>query len=185
MTAARKEPISVLFVCLGNICRSPMAEAVFAKTVSDLGLDAHFARIDSAGTSGEHDDETSDSRTIATCKKNGVPITSISRKITKEDFYDFDYILCADKYNLRDLKDLEGRINNSQKQKNRSAGELKTKAVVQMFGYYKPDRLANEAAETMPDPWYDFSKSHKAFDVTYEQSVRFSKGFLQHLELVD
>ncbi|KAL8287585.1 hypothetical protein RQP46_003443 [Phenoliferia psychrophenolica] len=72
---------SVLFVCLGNICRSPLAEAVFIDLVQKRGLTSSIIRIDSAGTAGYHVGSRPDERSIATCKKHNVPINSTCRQL--------------------------------------------------------------------------------------------------------
>uniref|UniRef100_A0ACD5Y1Q9 Uncharacterized protein n=1 Tax=Avena sativa TaxID=4498 RepID=A0ACD5Y1Q9_AVESA len=96
------KPFAVLFVCLGNICRSPAAEAVFRKLVNKRGLDSKFL-IDSAGTIGYHEGNKADSRMIATSKKRGIEVTSISRPIKPSDFRDFDLILAMDRQNYEDI----------------------------------------------------------------------------------
>lgn len=98
-------PIKVLFVCLGNICRSPAAEAVMNKLVSDSGLSG-VIRCDSAGTGAYHAGEPADARMRATGVRRGYDLTSISRKITKQDFTDFDYIITMDSQNLADVEGL-------------------------------------------------------------------------------
>ncbi|KAL3653585.1 hypothetical protein CASFOL_003266 [Castilleja foliolosa] len=96
------KPFSVLFVCLGNICRSPAAEGVFRHLVSKQNLDSKFF-IDSAGTIGYHEGNQADPRMRATSKKRGFEITSISRPIKPSDFKDFDLILAMDKQNREDI----------------------------------------------------------------------------------
>jgi protein-tyrosine phosphatase len=96
---------SVLFVCLGNICRSPTAEAVFRQKASEAGLDIH---IDSAGTSAAHAGEGPDRRSIAAGQIRGYSfLGQRSRRVTPEDFHAFDYILAMDESNLRNLKRLK------------------------------------------------------------------------------
>ncbi len=93
---------SVLFVCLGNICRSPTAEAVFRQKVQEAGLDVV---IDSAGTSGAHKGEGPDRRSIAAGQIRGYSFAGqTSRRVTPEDFEGFDYILAMDESNLRNLQ---------------------------------------------------------------------------------
>ncbi|EXX57538.1 Ltp1p [Rhizophagus irregularis DAOM 197198w] len=80
------EKINVLFVCLGNICRSPMAEAVFAHTVKKKGLESQF-RIDSAGTAGFHVGASSDYRSAQTCKQYGIIIDHYARQVKYFQIY--------------------------------------------------------------------------------------------------
>lgn len=95
---------SVLFVCLGNICRSPSAEAVFKRRAAAVGLDVF---CDSAGTSGWHIGEPPDPRTIEAGQAAGYDFTGqVARKVTRADFGDFDYILAMDEMNLEALKSL-------------------------------------------------------------------------------
>lgn len=94
----------VLFVCLGNICRSPSAEAVFNSLIKKYHLEDRI-QCDSAGTAGYHDGEPSDYRMIQYAKKRNYELTSISRKFNPQlDFDRFDYIIGMDQQNVRDLK---------------------------------------------------------------------------------
>ena len=104
-----KKSIRVLFVCLGNICRSPSAEAVMNAQVRDAGLGS-VIHCDSAGTSGNHDGETADPRSIMHGKKRNYDLSSISRKfIAHRDFSRFNCIIVMDDENLEDVlrQDLE------------------------------------------------------------------------------
>ncbi|XP_028808209.1 uncharacterized protein LOC114762799 [Neltuma alba] len=96
------KPFSVLFVCLGNICRSPAAEGVFRHLVNKRALDSKF-KIDSAGTINYHEGNEADPRMRAASKRRGIQITSISRPIQPSDFRDFDLILAMDKQNREDI----------------------------------------------------------------------------------
>ncbi|KAJ0083310.1 hypothetical protein Patl1_30469 [Pistacia atlantica] len=102
MASSATKPFSVLFVCLGNICRSPAAEGVFRDIVKKRGLDSNF-NIDSAGTVGFHEGDLADPRMRAAAKRRGIEITSISRPIKPSDFKDFDLILAMDKQNSEDI----------------------------------------------------------------------------------
>lgn len=100
----KQEKIRLLFVCLGNICRSPSAEAVMKKLVKDAGLEKHFV-IDSAGIIGYHEGEQSDPRMRAHAIRRGYSLESLSRPICLNDFYDFDLIIGMDDRNISDLKE--------------------------------------------------------------------------------
>lgn len=98
-----KEPIKVLFVCLGNICRSPTAHGIFEKKAIDQGLQGSII-VDSAGTGDWHIGKSPDKRACKTASQNGYKITQlIARQVEPEDFIKFDYILAMDKKNLSDL----------------------------------------------------------------------------------
>ena len=95
--------IRVLLVCLGNICRSPMAEGVMKMQVEQMGLSHRFF-IDSAGTAGYHAGEMADRRTLAVLDREGAPRPGLSRRVEDADFTRFDWILAMDQANLRDLQ---------------------------------------------------------------------------------
>ena len=91
----------LLMLCLGNICRSPTAEGVFRARLREAGVEG--VEIDSAGTSDWHVGKPPDARSIACARRNGVDIAGLrGRQLRREDFHDFDWILCADASNLRD-----------------------------------------------------------------------------------
>ena len=147
--------INVLFVCMGNICRSPMAEGAFRKTVKDAGLEEHFM-IDSAGTIGYHAGSPPDTRAQETAKKNGINISAQrSRKVTENDFHEFDYILAMDNENMADL----------------SARRTDGKAALSLFLSHAKDIPINE----MPDPYYGH---HSQFDQCYAAAVDASNALL-------
>jgi protein-tyrosine phosphatase len=97
----------ILFVCLGNICRSPSAEGVMAYLVNAAGFQEKI-KVDSAGTSNFHVGEEADPRSRHHAQKRGIILTSIARQFNpRKDFKEFDYILAMDQKNLRDLKELD------------------------------------------------------------------------------
>jgi protein-tyrosine phosphatase len=104
----------ILFVCLGNICRSPAAEAIFQDIVSKLDLSKDF-KVDSAGTSGHHCGQKADSRMIQSAANRGIMVTSISRKFEFKDFRLFDYIIVMDQSNLENLVALDLKHEYSHK----------------------------------------------------------------------
>jgi protein-tyrosine phosphatase len=93
----------ILFVCLGNICRSPAAEGVFKQKIKDRDLENLFI-VDSAGTGGWHVGNLADPRMRETALSRGIELTSRSRKIEENDLYEFDHILVMDQDNLAAVK---------------------------------------------------------------------------------
>ncbi|MEM6263675.1 MAG: low molecular weight protein-tyrosine-phosphatase [Bacteroidota bacterium] len=129
-------PVRILFVCLGNICRSPMAEGLFLHLIKEKGLENEFV-VDSAGTGGWHAGERADPRMRKTAAKHGVELPSRARKVELADFENFDYILAMDRSNYRDLKNLQQQVANSTAQ-------------VYLMRHFDP-----QAPDTdVPDPYY-------------------------------
>nr|ACO13765.1 Low molecular weight phosphotyrosine protein phosphatase [Esox lucius] len=154
MASSRK---SVLLVCLGNICRSPIAEAVFKKMATDASVVDKW-RIDSAATSTYEIGNPPDHRGQACLKKHGVPMMHVARQVTKEDFLTFDYILCMDESNLSDLKKKANSVKNS-------------KAKIELLGSYDPEKQL-----VIKDPYYGHEED---FENVYQQCVRCCKVFLE------
>lgn len=101
---------SVLFVCLGNICRSPMAHGIFRHKAQLAGL---HIEIESAGTSAFHNGASSDERAISTLQSKGIDIKDLrSRLFISSDFDDYDYIFTMDSSNQNDVSDMAKRINH-------------------------------------------------------------------------
>ena len=100
MTETREEKVSVLFVCMGNICRSPTAEGVFRRHVAEAGLD-DVVEIDSAGTHAYHVGEPPDMRAQQAAERRGVSLADIrARRVGPDDFERFHYIIAMDEDNL-------------------------------------------------------------------------------------
>ena len=128
--------IAVCFVCLGNICRSPTAEAVFAHRVAQAGLHDRF-HLDSAGTGDWHAGEPAHPPTIAAAKKRGIAITHRARVITPADFTRFDHLLVMDRSNHANV--LRLARTDAEREK------------VRLFRSFDP--LGDDEAE-VPDPYY-------------------------------
>ncbi|MCA9886146.1 MAG: low molecular weight phosphotyrosine protein phosphatase [Anaerolineae bacterium] len=137
--------IRVLFVCLGNICRSPMAEAVFQHKVNQAGLGRHF-EIDSAGTGGWHVGERAHHGTRAVLRENNVAYDGRARQFTRQDLTEYDYILAMDKSNLSTIL--------------RSG--YPEDAEVELFLSFAAQRGLVDGDE-VPDPWYT-----DRFDLTFD-----------------
>jgi len=104
-----KEKIGLIFICMGNICRSPTAEAVFRHQVEQAGLTEQIL-IDSAGTHDYHIGEAPDARTQRAARKRGYDLSNLrGRQVVVADFYRFDYMLAMDEANLEILKRLRPR----------------------------------------------------------------------------
>lgn len=154
------EPISVLFVCLGNICRSTMAEGVFRSVTAG---NERIGTVDSAGTGAYHTLEPPDPRTTATLRKKGITdYEHGARQVEQEDFREFDYVFAMDRYNLRDLERM--------KQKAEKKGPVK--AQVMLYGKFG----GKGKEEEVVDPYYG---RDNGFDTVYEQVNRFAKNFLK------
>lgn len=104
----------LLFVCLGNICRSPLAEEVFRSYVRERGEEQNFF-LDSAGLISYHQGELPDSRMRKHASLRGYNLTHRSRPVTTDDFYDFDYIIGMDEANILKLKELAPGIEELDK----------------------------------------------------------------------
>jgi len=100
--------IKVLFICLGNICRSPLAEAVFNHKVKEKKLDK-FIESDSCGTSNYHIGKSPDHRSIQTAQNRGILIDHAGRQLSRSDLEEFDYLIAMDQSNLDNIKKLMDR----------------------------------------------------------------------------
>lgn len=103
-----KERIGVLFVCLGNICRSPLAEGVFRSVARAAGLEERFD-IDSAGTSDYHIGSSPDPRTVHEAQQRGLVLEHSARQLMSEDLERFDYVIAMDASNLGNVERLARR----------------------------------------------------------------------------
>ena len=106
------DKISVLFVCLGNICRSPAAEAIFLDLINNKGMGGQFI-VDSAGTGSWHVGKKADSRMRFAAKKRNINISSNARQIKEDDFSKFNYIAVMDNSNFENIINLKTRVSGS------------------------------------------------------------------------
>ncbi len=127
----------ILFVCLGNICRSPAAEGVFKQKIKERDLEKFFV-VDSAGTGGWHVGNLADPRMRETALRRGIELNSRSRKIEESDLYEFDHILVMDNDNLDAVKSL------IKDHKNPVNSKIKL-----ILNYAK-----NSQVDEVPDPYY-------------------------------
>src|SRR5688572_8035323 len=154
------DPTRVLFVCLGNICRSPLAEGVFQNLVRARGLERHY-QVDSAGTGAWHVGEEPDVRSIAVARKNGVDLASRARQVDAPDFSDFDYVIAMDRQNLSDLRALAQA----------HGGEAR----IHLLREFDPE----PGDRQVPDPYYD---GPEGFDDVFTMVHRACAALLDHLE---
>ena len=150
---------SVLFVCLGNICRSPTADGVFKALVEERGLTDQIA-VDSAGTAAYHIGNPPDSRSADAAQKRGYDLSPLrARQVIATDFEQFDYILAMDNENLANLQAM--RPNNAT-------------AYLGLFLDF-----ATVSEDEVPDPYYG---GDQGFEHVLDLVESASIGLLQHIE---
>ena len=138
----KQTQVSVLFVCMGNICRSPAAEGVFRHYVGQHGDEDRFY-IDSAGTIDYHSGNPADPRMRKAAARRGYTLDSISRQVTNEDLDEFDLIVAMDRDNLWNLHDLAGG----------------PQANLRLLGSFLPEHKGDpKHAPQVPDPYYGGSQ---------------------------
>ena len=132
-----KEKTKILFVCLGNICRSPAAQGVMQRLIDERGLSERF-ELDSAGTYGGHAGELPDRRMRVHAQQRGYTLTHRSRRVTGSDFEDFDLIVAMDASNRRNLEVMAATVEESRK-------------IVMMGDFIR----YYEHYDHIPDPYYE------------------------------
>lgn len=148
---------SILFVCLGNICRSPSAEGVFIKKAMAAGV---RVKVDSAGTAGYHTDAAPDKRSQEVAKTRGYDLSKLKcRKVNETDFEEYDYIIAMDNKNEADLK-------------KKCPEEYAHK--ISLFLSY-----ADSTFDEVPDPYYS---GQKGFELVLDLIEQASDGLLTHIK---
>lgn len=149
----------VLFVCLGNICRSPTAEGVFNSLIKSEALE-HFISCDSCGTSSYHIGEAPDPRSQLAAKKRGIDLSQIrSRQLHQQDYYEFNYILAMDENNLSHI--LEDKPSNAE-------------AKISRFLAYSK----NFEELSVPDPYWN---GPNGFELVLDMIEDAAKGLLSEI----
>ncbi len=137
MAKPTTEKVKVLFVCMGNICRSPAAEGVFIEYLRRSGYDELF-HIDSAGTIGYHTGSLPDERMQEAAIRRGYRLESRARQVNKLDMENFDLVLAMDHNNLGDLQQLAGEARDH----------------IRLLGSFLEQVASGNAAPPVPDPYY-------------------------------
>jgi protein-tyrosine phosphatase len=156
----KENPYKILFVCLGNICRSPTAEGVFQHLVNERELQPYFY-IDSAGTSAWHIGEPANSKSRQTASKHGIELNSRARKFEPADLEEYDLILAMDRENLQNIRQLDNQNRFSDK--------------IQLMRDYDPQPGDDE----VPDPYYG---GMDGFQHVFEVVRRSCEALLDELE---
>jgi protein-tyrosine phosphatase len=154
-----ERPVRVLFVCLGNICRSPLAEALFRHEVEKRGLRDRF-EIDSAGTSGYHRGAPPDRRSAETARRRGIEVTGSSRQLAAADLKRFDYVIAMDAENLEEVAALHAATGGTAK--------------VHRLREWDPSPTSPD----VPDPYYG---GPRGFDDVHDIVERSCARLLDHI----
>jgi protein-tyrosine phosphatase len=159
-----QKKIRILFVCMGNICRSPTADAVFRHHVKNAGVD-HLIEVDSAGTHAYHIGNPPDERSQRTALKRGYKMDDLrARAVESDDFDEFDYILAMDKENLQLLLQRSPRHHHGK---------------IHLFMKYGE---SYEDDTEVPDPYFG---GQQGFELVLDMVEEASQGLLAHLRTIN
>jgi len=153
---------SILFVCLGNICRSPLAEGIFREMVTQAGRGGSY-RIDSAGTGGWHSGERPDPRSIAVAQRHGIELIGRARQVTPDDFLHFDVLVAMDQENAAELERMAASITAPRGR------------VVLLLDFHPSPPAGN----AVPDPYYG---GDEGFDRVFTLLQEGCRGLLAALD---
>lgn len=160
MKAPNPNRVKVLLICMGNICRSPTAHAVFRHLVQEHGL-TELIEIDSAGTHAYHVGNPPDSRSMQTARKRGIDMSDLrARQVDLGDFYHYDYLIAMDDYNLSLLQEMAPR-------------DMAHK--LSLFLSFAPHLKERE----VPDPYYGGADG---FELVFDMVQAASEGLLSHIK---
>ena len=154
-----RQPVQILFVCLGNICRSPTAEGVMRSLIAAEGLEDEI-EIDSAGTGAWHVGSEPDARAAGAARGRGVALTGTARQVSPADFEEFDLILAMDHSNLRELRQM--------------APDESSRAKVRLLREFDPVSVDSDDLD-VPDPYYG---EGDGFERVLDQVQAACKGLL-------
>lgn len=160
MKAPNPNRVKVLLICMGNICRSPTAHAVFRNLVQEHGL-TELIEIDSAGTHAYHVGNPPDSRSMQTARKRGIDMSDLrARQVDLGDFYHYDHLIAMDDYNLSLLQEMAPR-------------DMAHK--LSLFLSFAPHLNERE----VPDPYYG---GVDGFELVFDMVQAASEGLLSHIK---
>ncbi len=159
-TITKKDPYKLIFVCLGNICRSPTGEGVFQHLVNERGLQSYF-QVDSAGTSAFHIGEPANSKSQWTANQHGIKLNSKASRFTMRDLEEYDLILAMDHDNLQNIQKLDKNGKYADK--------------IKLMRDFDP----TPGDGSVPDPYYG---GIQGFENVFQMVLRSCNNLLDELE---